>query len=120
MLTSSVSAMESTQDEDVVHCANCNVIVVDGETCQMCGHPVREVQSETPSPLPGSDTQQAPGGASFIKDLGRLLTPIRDFSDGITFIMILLLSLFINYPIIFPFVGMAKIMAGGVVGAVMN
>ena len=123
MLASSVSAMATTQDKDVVHCDNCSVIVVDGETCQMCGHPVqKEVQSELSS-LPDSNAysndQQAPQKTSFIKDLGRFLTPIRDFSDGVTFVMILLLSLFINYPIVFPFVGIAKIMAGGIVCSFM-
>ena len=117
MLASSVSAMAASQDEDIVHCANCGVIVVDGETCQMCGHPVREVQSE-PSSL-DSDDQQAPQKTSFIKDLGRFLTPIRDFSDGVAFVMILLLSMFVSYPITFPFVVMAKIMASGIVCSFM-
>jgi len=117
MLASSVSAMAADHDEEVVHCASCGVIVVDGETCQMCGHPVQKVQSE--SPLPDSDTQQAPQGTSFMKDLGRLLTPVRDFSDGVTFFMILLLSLFVSYPTIFPFVGLAKLMASGIICSFM-
>ena len=68
MLASSVSALAAAQDKDVIHCANCGVIVVDGETCQMCGHPVQEVQPE-PLLLPDSETQQAPQKTSFIKDL---------------------------------------------------
>ena len=89
MLASSVSAMAATQDEDIVHCANCGVIVVDGEICQMCGHPVQKVQPE--ELLPDSNDQQIPQKTSFTKDLGQSLTPIRDFSDGVTFVMILLL-----------------------------
>jgi len=117
MLASSVSAMAATQNEDIVHCANCGVIVVDGEICQMCGHPVQKVQPE--ESLPDSNDQQSPQKTSFMKDLGRFLTPIRDFSDGVSFAMILLLTLFVSYPIIFPFVGLAKIMASGIICSFM-
>lgn len=54
-----------------------------------------------------------------MKDMGRLLTPVRDFSDGVTFVMILLLSLFVSYPIIFPFVVLAKLMASGIICSFM-